>query len=160
MNIEKVTLPFSQNECLVYDMSGQVSFLHHFRRSQLALKLLSGSIPRKLELLLPRCRWNFLRDRCEWHRATICCVRGVTGDGETPRFVSQGSYSTSHTVEQDGLAGGGDDWRTPAAPNTASRTPQDAEPIAALLREDDFGDPQLTNQWVLPNFWRWIMTKK
>ena len=25
LNVEKVTLPFSQNECLVYDMSGQVS---------------------------------------------------------------------------------------------------------------------------------------
>ena len=26
INVEKVVLPFSQDECIVYDMSGQVSF--------------------------------------------------------------------------------------------------------------------------------------
>ena len=37
LNVEKVTLPFSQNECLVYDMSGQVSARHAFVKNNIQL---------------------------------------------------------------------------------------------------------------------------
>ena len=33
INVEKITLPFSQSECIVYDMSGQVSLKNRHKSS-------------------------------------------------------------------------------------------------------------------------------
>jgi len=57
INLEKITLPYSQDTCLVYDMSGQVS-PKSTKSNNLLLTchaLFAGSVQRKLEFLLPGC---------------------------------------------------------------------------------------------------------